>query len=314
MQEPVAVSQRTADARLLDFVMRTPRWFFTWSGGLGLVFMLGAVVFLTMLYWGLEFLGYAHPVYWGFLIVNFVFWIGISHAGVFVSAILRLTHAEFRRPVTRAAEVLTIFSLQAAVLFPLIHSGRPWRTAYWAFPYDFIRGMWPNPRSPLVWDPAAIFTYLTSTILFVYVALLPDLALARDRSQDPIRRFLFSVLALGFKGSTRQWRIQAIAGILLSAIILPIFVSVHSIVSWDFAVTSVPGWHNTVFAPYFVIGAVHSGVSAVVTTMIVMKWAFKLGDFYHPGSPGRPGPAVDCGGHRVDLFSLPRLCLRSLRA
>ena len=279
MQEPVAVSQRTADARLLDFVMRTPRWFFTWSGGLGLVFMLGAVVFLTMLYWGLEFLGYAHPVYWGFLIVNFVFWIGISHAGVFVSAILRLTHAEFRRPVTRAAEVLTIFSLQAAVLFPLIHSGRPWRTAYWAFPYDFIRGMWPNPRSPLVWDPAAIFTYLTSTILFVYVALLPDLALARDRSQDPIRRFLFSVLALGFKGSTRQWRIQAIAGILLSAIILPIFVSVHSIVSWDFAVTSVPGWHNTVFAPYFVIGAVHSGVSAVVTTMIVMKWAFKLGDF-----------------------------------
>ncbi len=279
MQEPVAVSQRAADARLLDFVMRTPRWFFTWSGGLGLVFMSGAVVFLTMLYWGLEFLGYAHPVYWGFLIVNFVFWIGISHAGVFVSAILRLTHAEFRRPVTRAAEVLTIFSLQAAVLFPLIHSGRPWRTAYWAFPYDFIRGMWPNPRSPLVWDPAAIFTYLISTVLFVYVALLPDLALARDRSQDPIRRVLFSILALGFKGSTRQWRIQAIAGILLSAIILPIFVSVHSIVSWDFAVTSVPGWHNTVFAPYFVIGAVHSGVSAVVTVMIVMKWAFKLGDF-----------------------------------
>ncbi len=279
MQEPVMLDQRIADQRLLNFVMTTPRWFFTWSGGLGFVFMLGAVVFLTMLYWGLEFLGYSHPVYWGFLIVNFVFWIGISHAGVFVSAILRLTQAEFRRPVTRAAEVVTIFSLQAAVLFPLIHSGRPWRTAYWAFPYDFIRGMWPNPRSPLVWDPSAIFTYLTSTILFVYVALLPDLALARDRSQDPIRRALFTILALGFKGSTRQWRIQAVAGILLSAIILPIFVSVHSIVSWDFAVTSVPGWHNTVFAPYFVIGAVHSGVSCVVTAMIVMKWAFKLEDF-----------------------------------
>jgi len=276
MQEPPSYDVKTIDRRLFDFMLHTPKWFFTTSAGLLTVFGAGFVVFISMLYFGLQFLGYSHPVYWGFLIVNFVFWIGISHAGVFVSAVLRLTQAEFRRPVTRAAEVVTIFSLQAAVLFPLIHSGRPWRTAYWAFPYDFIRGMWPNPRSPLVWDPSAIFTYLISTILFVYVALLPDLALARDRAEDPVRRWVFTVLALGFRGTSRQWRIQAIAGILLSAIILPIFVSVHSIVSWDFAVTSVPGWHNTVFAPYFVIGAVHSGVSAVVTAMIVMKWAFKL--------------------------------------
>ncbi len=196
-----------------------------------------------------------------------------------VSAILRLSQAEWRRPVTRAAEVLTIFSLMTAMTFPIIHSGRPWRTLYWEFPYDWMRGIWPNPRSPLVWDPAAIFTYLTSTVMFVYIALLPDLALARDRVKNPIAKFAYGVLSLGFRGTTRQWRIQAIAGILLSALILPIFVSVHSIVSWDFAVTIIPGWHNTVFAPYFVIGAVHPGVSAVVTVMIAMRYAFGLKNF-----------------------------------
>ena len=276
MQEPVIADNKTANRELLDFVFSWPKWFFLVGGALNGLIVAGFVVVVVMLWFGLQFLGYSHPVYWGFLIVNFVFWIGVSHAGIMVSAILRLTQAEWRRPVTRAAEVLTIFSLLTAVQFPLIHSGRPWRTMYWTFPYDWNRGAWPNPRSPLVWDPSAIFTYLTSTILFVYVALIPDLALARDRAPNPISRAIYGVLAMGFRGTTRQWRIQAIAGILLSAIILPIFVSVHSIVSWDFAVTSVPGWHNTIFAPYFVIGAVHSGVSAVVTVMIVMRYAFGL--------------------------------------
>lgn len=279
MQEPVVADTKTSNRELLDFVFAWPAWFFAVGGALNGLLVAAFVVVILMLMFGLQFLGYSHPVYWGFLIVNFVFWIGVSHAGIMVSAILRLTQAEWRRPVTRAAEVLTIFSLLTAVQFPLIHSGRPWRTMYWTFPYDWNRGAWPNPRSPLVWDPSAIFTYLTSTILFVYVALLPDLALARDRAPNPVSRAIYGVLAMGFRGTTRQWRIQTVAGLLLSAIILPIFVSVHSIVSWDFAVTSVPGWHNTVFAPYFVIGAVHSGVSAVVTAMIVMKWAFKLEDF-----------------------------------
>ncbi len=279
MQEPVVADPRTVDREILDFVMRTPRWFFVWAGALSGVLLAGVGVFLLLLIFGLQYFGYSHPVYWGFPIVNFVFWIGISHAGIMVSAILRLSQVEWRRPVTRAAEVLTIFSLLTAMMMPIIHSGRPWRTLYWEFPYDFIRGIWPNPRSPLVWDPSAIFTYLTSTLLFVYVALLPDLALVRDRASGPIRKAIYTVLAMGFRGTSRQWRIQAVSGILLSAIILPIFVSVHSIVSWDFAVLLLPGWHNTVFAPYFVIGAVHSGVSAVVMVTIIIRKIFKLENY-----------------------------------
>jgi molybdopterin-containing oxidoreductase family membrane subunit len=216
---------------------------------------------------------------WGHLIVTFVFWVGISHAGVMLSAILRLTQAEWRRPMVRAAEVLTVFSLATAALFPLLHSGRPWRTLYWVFPYDFSRGIWPNVRSPLVWDPSAIFTYLTGSALFVFVTLLPDLAALRDRTTGIPHR-IYSLLALGWRGTPRQWRLQALAGILLSALILPVFVSVHSIVSWDFGMAvSVEGWHATVFAPYFVIGAVHSGVAAVVTLMALMRWLFRWEDY-----------------------------------
>ena len=279
MQEPVTLDRESANRELLDFVFSWPRWFFAATGLLGGVVTLGMGIFIFLMALGLQLFGYAHPVYWAFPVVNFVFWIGVSHAGIMVSAILRLTQAEWRRPVTRAAEVLTIFSLLTAMSFPLIHSGRPWRTLYWEFPYDWIRGMWPNPRSPLVWDPSAIFTYLTSTVLFVYLALIPDLALARDRAPNRISRAIYGALSMGFRGTTRQWRIQAVSGILLSALILPIFVSVHSIVSWDFAVTLIPGWHNTVFAPYFVIGAVHSGVSAVVMVMIIMRYAFGLKNF-----------------------------------
>jgi molybdopterin-containing oxidoreductase family membrane subunit len=223
---------------------------------------------------GIGVTGLNRPVMWGFFITNFVFWIGISHAGVMLSAILRLSKAEWRRPATRAAEVLTIFSLMTAVLMPLIHSGRPWRLVMWAFPYDFQRGIWPDVRSPLVWDPAAVNTYLTCSIMFVFVALIPDIAVLRDRCKGP-QKLLYSVLSLGWRGSPRQWKLQAIAGILLSALILPVFVSVHSIVSWDFGMAvSVKSWHSTIFAPYFVIGAVHSGVSGVVTVMIFMRWLF----------------------------------------
>jgi molybdopterin-containing oxidoreductase family membrane subunit len=179
--------------------------------------------------------------------------------------------------MTRAAEVMTVFSLMTAALMPLVHLGRLWRF-YWFTPYDFAHGIWPDIRSPLVWDPMAITTYLTGSILFVYTALIPDLAVIRDRSTG-WRQTVYGILSLHWHGNPRQWKLQAIAGILLSALILPVFVSVHSIVSWDFGVSLVPSWHVTVFAPYFVIGAVHSGVSAVVTLMAIMKKLYKLDNY-----------------------------------
>ena len=237
---------------------------------------------------GMGVTGLNRPVMWGFFIVNFVFWIGISHAGVMLSAILRLSKAEWRRPATRAAEVLTVFSLMTAMLMPLIHTGRPWRLVYWIYtipfiPYDFARGIWPNVRSPLVWDPSAVYTYLTSSILFVLVALIPDLAVLRDRtSSNPrgISHKIYTVLAMGWQGNPRQWKLQIIAGVLLSALILPVFVSVHSIVSWDFGMAiAVKPWHSTIFAPYFVVGAVHSGVSAVAFVMIILRWIYGWQDY-----------------------------------
>ncbi|HYY89484.1 MAG TPA: NrfD/PsrC family molybdoenzyme membrane anchor subunit [Chloroflexota bacterium] len=281
MQERFDLPPAKVNQDLLHFPLHTPLWFWFAAGALGLVLGAGVLTFGLMLHLGLQILGYTNTVYWSVLITNFVFWVGISHAGVMISAILRLSQAEWRRPVTRAAEVLTVFSLATAALFPVIHTGRPWRVIYWIFPYDFSRGVWPDIRSALVWDPSAIFTYLTSSTLFVFVALIPDLAVARDRSTG-WRRGLYGVLAMGFHGSKRQWRLQGLAGILLSALILPIFVSVHSIVSWDFAMAILPGWHSTVFPPYFVIGAVHSGVSAVATVMASLRRVFHLEDYITP--------------------------------
>jgi molybdopterin-containing oxidoreductase family membrane subunit len=282
MQERVVLTETQINRDLLRPVLATPRWY--WP----LVLFLGSVVaaaggsFAWMILHGLEVTGLNRPVVWGFYITNFVFWVGISHAGVMLSAILRLTQAEWRRPATRAAEILTLFSLGTAALMPLIHVGRPWRVFYWVFPYDFSRGIWPNVRSPLIWDPSAIFTYLTGSTLFVYTALIPDIAVLRDRSTG-WKRTLYSVLSLGWRGNARQWKLQLMAGILLSALILPVFVSVHSIVSWDFAINlGVEGWHATIFAPYFVIGAVHSGVSGVVTVMALLRWLFKWEDYIRP--------------------------------
>ncbi len=263
---------------LLDVVFRTPTWWVILVSALGLMVAIGAGAFGFMMNKGLGVTGLHQPVFWGFFITNFIFWVGISHAGVMISAILRLSQAEWRRPMVRAAETMTVFALMTSLLQPLIHAGRPWRIFYWVFPYDWARGIWPDVRSPLVWDPTAIITYLTSSILFVYTALIPDLAIIRDRSTG-WNRTVYGILALGWHGNPRQWKLQGIAGILLSALILPVFVSVHSIVSWDFGVSLVPSWHVTVFAPYFVIGAVHSGVSAVVTLMIVMRKLYKLENY-----------------------------------
>jgi len=271
-----------SDERIIRDLLRpvTQTSMMNWVGFIVLGTILTAFLFAVgwMFYWGVGVTGLNRAAFWGFMIVNFVFWIGISHAGGMISAILRLTQAEWRRPVTRAAEVMTMFSLMTALLFPVIHTGRPWRTLYWAFPYDFWRGIWPDVRSALVMDPSAIMTYLTGTILFVYITTIPDFALLRDHSTG-WRHGLYRVLALGFKGEERQWKMQIITGFLLAAIMLSIFVSVHSIVSWDFAFSLDPVWHSTVWAPYFVIGAVHSGVSAVVTLMALMRWMFKFDNY-----------------------------------
>lgn len=274
MQEHIQLNQKEINDIALSPILETPKW---WLPAVLITFgfiVAGLSAFFYMVYHGLGVTGLNRPVFWGFFIVNFVFWIGISHAGIMISAILRLTQAEWRRPITRAAEVLTVFSLMAALHTPLFHVGRPWRT-YWVFPYDFSRGVWPNVRSPFVWDPSAVGTYLIASTLFVIICLLPDLAIIRDRTTG-LRSKIYGILCLGWRGTPRQWKMQTVVGILLSALVLPVFVSVHSIVSWDFAViVGVEGWHSTIFAPYFIIGAIHSGVSAVATFMVVMMWVWK---------------------------------------
>ncbi|HIF72073.1 MAG TPA: molybdopterin oxidoreductase [Dehalococcoidia bacterium] len=282
MQQRRELDQVYTNRKLLNGQLDTPKWWLPTVVTLGLIVMIGIAVILVMVNKGLGVTGLARPVYWGLFITTFVFWVGISHAGIMISAILRLTQAEWRRPVTRAAELLTVFSLLTALVFPLIHAGRPWRIAYWIMPYDVARGIYPNIRSPLIMDPVAIGTYLTGSTLFLYIALLPDLGNLRDRTTG-WRNAMYTVLSLGWRGNPRQWKMQTVGGILLSALMLPIFVSVHSIVSWDFAIASaVEGWHSTIFAPYFVIGAVHSGVSAVVTMMALMRWLWKWDDFIRP--------------------------------
>ena len=273
------VSDAQINRELLHVVFTTPMWWIVLVGLLGLVVGMAVIAVGFMFNQGLGVTGLRQPVFWGFFITNFVFWVGISHAGVMISAILRLSQAEWRRPMVRAAEIMTVFSLMAALTMPLVHAGRAWRIFYWIFPYDWSRGIWPDIRSPLIWDPVAIFTYLISSSLFVYTALIPDLAVIRDRGKGTWRYPVYAVLSLGWHGSPHQWKLQTMAGILLSALILPVFVSVHSIVSWDFGVSLVPSWHVTVFAPYFVIGAVHSGVSAVVTLMVIMRKLYHLENY-----------------------------------
>ena len=282
MQQKRNLSQIHTNKTLLNGQLNSPKWWAPTVLILGIAVVIGLSAIGVMVNKGLGVTGLSRPVYWGLFITTFVFWVGISHAGIMISAILRLTQAEWRRPVTRAAELLTVFSLLTALAFPLMHAGRPWRIIYYIIPYDFARGIYPNIRSPLIWDPVAIGTYLTGSTLFLYIALIPDLGNLRDRTTGWQNAF-YTILALGWRGNPRQWKMQTVGGILLSALMLPIFVSVHSIVSWDFAIIpSVEGWHSTIFAPYFVIGAVHSGVSAVVTMMALMRWLWKWDDFIRP--------------------------------
>ena len=221
---------------------------------------------------GLEISGINHPIGWGVYITDFVFWVGIAHAGTLISAVLFLTRAPYRTSIYRAAEAMTVFAVMTAGLFPIIHVGRIWN-AYWLVPYPNQRELWVNFKSPLLWDVFAVSTYMSVSIAFFLVGLIPDFATIRDRSKG-LKKFFYGQLALKFSGSNHQW-VHYIRGYLLfAALATPLVFSVHSIVSWDFAMSSIPGWHTTIFAPYFVAGAIFSGCAMVLTIMIPMRAIF----------------------------------------
>src|ERR1700747_2356264 len=218
------------------------------------------------------------PIGWGFAIVNFVWWIGIGHAGTLISAILFLLNQKWRTSINRFAEAMTLFALACAGLFPLIHTGRPWM-AYYMFPYPSTMGIWPQFRSPLIWDVFAVSTYGTVSLLFWFVGLIPDLATLRDRATNKPAQIIYGMLAMGWRGSARHWHRYQSAYLLLAGLATPLVLSVHTVVSFDFAVGIVPGWHTTIFPPYFVAGAIYSGFAMVVMLAIPIRKIYGLEDF-----------------------------------
>jgi len=226
------------------------------------------------IYAGIGVAGIRRPVFWGFYLVNFVFWIGISHAGTLISAILRLTDAGWRKPVTRVAEAITVFALMIGGMFPLIHLGRVW-VFYWLIPYPNSRLLWPNFRSPLIWDLTAIVTYLSGSVIYLYLPLIPDLAQLAEETSG-WRKRLYSALSLGWTGSDREWHSLEFAMKLMAGLILAVAVSVHTVVAWDFSMSVAPTWHSTIFGPYFVTGAIFSGIAALILVMTVVRRALHL--------------------------------------
>ena len=257
---------------------KTPRWWWVMMAcSLPLMLMcfamIGYLISTGVGVWGLN-----HPIAWGWAIVNFVFWIGIGHAGTLISAVLFLLRQKWRTSINRAAEAMTIFAVMCAGIFPGIHVGRIW-FAWWLFPLPNANGpIWPNFRSPLLWDVFAVSTYFTVSFLFWYMGLIPDLATIRDRCKGFIRKFAYGLFSLGWTGSNRHWSNYEKAYLLLAGLSTPLVLSVHSIVSFDFAVSQLPGWHTTIFPPYFVAGAIFSGFGMVLTLMIPLRSIFKLED------------------------------------
>lgn len=233
------------------------------------IFILAAVVGV-----GIGLLGVNSPVFWGTMIVTFVFWIGIGHAGTLISAVLFLFRQKWRTSVARTAEAMTVFAVMTAGLFPLLHTGRPWLD-YWLFPYPNQRGpLWVNFRSPLLWDVFAVSTYATVSMVFWYIGLVPDFATIKDRAKNKIRRSVYGALSLGWRGTARNWSHYEMVYLILAGLSTPLVLSVHTIVSFDFAVSNLPGWHTTIFPPYFVAGAIFSGFAMVVTLMTLVRIGF----------------------------------------
>ena len=257
---------------------RTPR---RWFVGFACAFLLVMVLFNTIGYLLLEGVGIWGvnvPVGWGFAIVNFVWWIGIGHAGTLISAILLLLKQRWRTSINRFAEAMTLFAVACAGLFPLLHMGRPW-FFYWLMPYPNTMDLWPQFRSPLVWDVFAVSTYATVSLLFWFVGLIPDMATLRDRATTWPGRVFYGFLSMGWRGSATHWHRYETAYLLLAGLATPLVVSVHTVVSFDFAVAIVPGWHTTIFPPYFVAGAIYSGFAMVLTLAIPIRKLYHLEDF-----------------------------------
>jgi Ni/Fe-hydrogenase subunit HybB-like protein len=278
-REPLVLNQKSigsiSDAIAGIAEGKTPWWW--WAA------FVPALILLTVLFTLISYLvsagtgvwGLAHPVMWGWAIINFVWWIGIGHAGTLISAILFLLRQKWRTGVNRAAEAMTIFAVMCAGIYPLIHVGRIW-LGWWLFPIPMSQGIWPQFRSPLMWDVFAVSTYFTVSLLFWYMGLIPDLAVMRDRSKTKIRKFLYGLFAMGWTGANRHWSNYEKAYLILAGLSTPLVLSVHSIVSLDFAVSNLPGWHTTIFPPYFVAGAVFSGFGMVLTLLIPLRSVLKL--------------------------------------
>jgi len=253
-----------------------------WYVAAGIGFLLTMVLFYALGYlvvkgtgiWGINI-----PVGWGFAIINLVWWIGIGHAGTLISAILLLLNQEWRTSINRFAEAMTLFAVACAALFPLFHTGRPWLAAYWLLPYPNTMGIWPQFRSPLIWDVFAISTYATVSLLFWLMGLVPDLATLRDKAAHPALKKLYGILALGWRGSARHWWRYEKAYLLMAGLATPLVLSVHSVISFDFAIGIIPGWHATIFPPYFVAGAIYAGFAMVLTLAIPLRAMYGLQDF-----------------------------------
>src|ERR1041385_5265064 len=273
-------AEQKINSDLLRPLQRTSWRFYLLVAFLGSIVLIGLVTWAYQMWNGFGVSGINNPIFWAFYITNFVFWIGISHAGTLISAILRLVNAGWRRPVTRCAEVITAFALMIGAMFPIIHLGRPW-LAFWLIPYPSERQIWPNLRSALAWDFLAISTYLTGSTLFLFLPAIPDFALLRDQMTG-WRRRIYGILALGWQGTTKQWHRLEAAMPILGVAIVPVAISVHTIVSFDFSMAPVPMWHSTVFGPYFVAGAIFSGIAALIVAMAILRRILHLEEYLRP--------------------------------
>jgi len=236
-------------------------------GGAGMLHMaLGYLLLKGIGIWGNQI-----PVGWAFDIINFVWWIGIGHAGTLISAILLLFKQQWRMSISRLAEAMTIFAVVCAAIFPVFHTGRPWLAAYWLFPYPNAMGLWPQFKSPLIWDVFAVSTYATVSIVFWYIGMIPDLASLRDRAVSKVKAAIYGMLSLGWRGSARHWHRYEVATLILAGLSTPLVLSVHTVVSFDFAVSLIPGWHATIFPPYFVAGAIYAGFAMVLNLAIPVR-------------------------------------------
>jgi Ni/Fe-hydrogenase subunit HybB-like protein len=279
--EPITTPNYTDVDRSVRRVLNPPGLlYWVWILFCATLVAIAAGLWTRQIYVGLGVTGLRQPTMWAVYITNFVFWVGIAHSGTLISAILYLFRTRWRTGVFRVAETMTIFAVMTAGLFPLVHLGRVWN-AYWLLPYPNQRSLQPNFRSPLVWDAFAVSTYLTLSTIFWFAGMIPDNANARDAARG-LRKIFHSILAMGWKGTDEQWRHFSMVYLLLAGFCTPLVISVHSVVSWDFAMAQLPGWHSTIFAPYFVAGAIFSGVAMVLTLLIPMRWLLGLDDLVTP--------------------------------